>query len=59
VVTPAELGWCPVQGMFWCEKHRVYSLDQVKLVVVATYIENHQGAAPTVKQHLAGPPLKP
>src|SRR6202795_4764816 len=35
-----------------CEKHRVYTLEQVKPVVVAAYIENHSGAAPTVKQHL-------
>ncbi len=43
-----------IQQFFaWCEKHRIYSLDQLKPVVVATYIENHPGAAPTVKQHLA------
>lgn len=37
----------------WCERHRVYTLEQVKPVVVASYIENHPMAAPTVKQHLA------
>jgi integrase/recombinase XerD len=37
----------------WCEKHRVYTLEQVKPVVIAAYIENHPMAAPTVKQHLA------
>src|ERR1700719_502465 len=37
----------------WCEKHRVYTLEQVKPVVIASYIENHPMAAPTVKQHLA------
>src|SRR6202140_4215695 len=37
----------------WCEKHRVYTLEQVKPVVIASYIENHPMAPPTVKQHLA------
>jgi integrase/recombinase XerD len=41
------------QFFAWCEKHRVYTLEQVKPIVVASYIENHTGAAPTVKQHLA------
>ena len=29
------------------------TLDQIKPVVIAAYIEQHQAAAPTVKQHLA------
>jgi integrase/recombinase XerD len=37
----------------WCERHRVYTLEQVKPVVIAAYVENHPMAAPTVKQHLA------
>jgi len=41
------------QFFTWCEKHRVYTLEQVKPIVVASYIENRAGAAPTVKQHLA------
>jgi len=41
------------QFFAWCEKHRVYTLEQVKPIVVASYIENHSGAVPTVKQHLA------
>src|SRR5271154_4339108 len=41
------------QFFAWCEKHRVYSLEQIKPIDIASYIENHQGAAPTVKQHLA------
>jgi integrase/recombinase XerD len=41
------------QFFAWCEKHRVYTLDQMKPVVVAAYIEQHPMAAPTVKQHLA------
>jgi integrase/recombinase XerD len=41
------------QFFAWCEKHRVHTLPQVSPIVIATYIENHPGAAPTVKQHLA------
>ena len=41
------------QFFAWCEKHRVHTLEQISPIVIATYIENHQGAAPTVKQHLA------
>lgn len=37
----------------WCEKHRVRTLPEISPIVIATYIENHPGAAPTVKQHLA------
>jgi integrase/recombinase XerD len=39
------------QFFTWCEKHRVYTLEQVKPVVIAAYIENHPMAAPTMKQH--------
>src|SRR5580692_947840 len=41
------------QFFAWCEKHRVRTLPQISPIVIAAYIENHQGAAPTVKQHLA------
>ncbi len=41
------------QFFAWCEKHRIYTLEEVKPIVVAAYIENHPAAAPTVKQHLA------
>lgn len=41
------------QFFAWCEKHRVHTLDQMKPVVIAAYIEQHPMAAPTVKQHLA------
>src|SRR5258708_33779008 len=41
------------QFFAWCEHHRVYTLDQVKPIVVAADIENHQGPPPTVNQHLA------
>jgi len=41
------------QFFAWCEKHRIHTLEQVKPVVVAAYIEHHPASAPTVKQHLA------
>src|ERR1700679_2465202 len=41
------------QFFAWCELHRVYTLGEIKPIVIAGYIENHPGAAPTVKQHLA------
>jgi integrase/recombinase XerD len=41
------------QFFAWCEKYRVRTLPEISPVVIATYIENHPGAAPTVKQHLA------
>ena len=41
------------QFFAWCERHRVRTLDAVNPIVIATYIENHEGTAPTVKQHLA------
>jgi site-specific recombinase XerD len=37
----------------WCDKHRIQSIEQIKPVVIAAYIEQHAGSAPTVKQHLA------
>jgi len=41
------------QFFAWCERHRVRTLPEISPVVIAAYIENHPGAAPTVKQHLA------
>jgi integrase/recombinase XerD len=41
------------QFFAWCEKHRVRTLPQISPIVIATYIENHPSAPPTVKQHLA------
>src|SRR6266550_8245723 len=41
------------QFFAWCEKHHVQTLDQIKPVLIAAYIEHHPAAAPTVKQHLA------
>ena len=36
----------------WCEQRGI-SLAQLQPVIVAAYIEQHAGSAPTVKQHLA------
>jgi integrase len=36
-----------------CEARGIRSLDRIEPVVIAAYIESHQGSAPTVKQHLA------
>src|SRR5580704_15224032 len=41
------------QFFAWCEKHQVRTLEDIRPVVIAAYIENHPGAAPTIKQHLA------
>jgi integrase/recombinase XerD len=41
------------QFFAWCEKHHVQTLEQITPVAIAAYIEQHPGAAPTVKQHLA------
>jgi integrase/recombinase XerD len=41
------------QFFTWCELRRVRTLGEIKPIVIAAYIENHPGAAPTVKQHLA------
>lgn len=37
----------------WCETRGVKNLSGIEPILVATYIEAHPGAAPTVKQHLA------
>src|SRR5207247_8691888 len=34
-------------------KHGIQELHQIRPVVIASYIEQHPGAAPTIKQHLA------
>jgi site-specific recombinase XerD len=51
--TRAAYAEAVTQFFAWCEKHRVYTLEGVNPLVVAAYIENHPGAPPTVKQHLA------
>lgn len=37
----------------WCEGRGLRRLDQIEPRMVATYVEQHSGARPTVKQHLA------
>lgn len=51
--TRAAYGEAVSQFFMWCERHRVRTLEQISPIVIATYIENHPGAPPTVKQHLA------
>lgn len=41
------------QFFSWCENHGLRDLEQIRPVVIAAYIEQHEGSAPTVKQHLA------
>jgi integrase/recombinase XerD len=41
------------QFFAWCERHRITRLELLNPVVIATYIEQHTAAPPTVKQHLA------
>src|SRR5579883_3328521 len=36
----------------WCEQHQL-QLEDLNPAFIAAYIEQHRGAAPTVKQHLA------
>lgn len=38
--------------LHWCEGHGA-TLHDIKPVMIATYIKQHSGAVPTVKQHLA------
>jgi site-specific recombinase XerD len=40
------------QFLAWCHERRI-SLELIEPVVVATYIEQHPGSKPTVKQHIA------
>ncbi|MGH9342136.1 MAG: tyrosine-type recombinase/integrase [Terriglobia bacterium] len=51
--TRAAYAKAATQFFEWCEKRGTHELEQIKPVVIAAYIENHPGAAPTVKQHLA------
>jgi site-specific recombinase XerD len=51
--TRAAYAQAITQFFLWCEKHRVRTLDEIRPIVIAAYIENHPMAAPTVKQHLA------
>src|SRR3984885_2148490 len=51
--TRAAYAQAITQFFSWCEKHRVRTLEEIRPIVIAAYIENHPMAAPTVKQHLA------
>jgi integrase/recombinase XerD len=50
--TRAAYAHAVTEFLDWCEKRGI-ELAQIRPVVVAAYIEQHPGAAPTVKQHLA------
>ncbi len=41
------------QFFVWCDQNRIRSLEEIRPVVIAAYIETHMMAPPTVKQHLA------
>jgi hypothetical protein len=51
--TRAAYAQAVMQFFAWCEKHRIYTLEQINPIAIAGNIENHPAAAPTVKQHLA------
>jgi integrase/recombinase XerD len=51
--TRAAYAHAVAQFFAWCERHPIHSLEQIHPVLIATYIETHPAAAPTVKQHLA------
>jgi site-specific recombinase XerD len=50
--TRLAYGRAVAQFLTWCEE-RGAGLRDIKPVIVAAYIEQHPGAVPTVKQHLA------
>lgn len=50
--TRLAYGRAVAQFLNWCQE-RGAGLQEIKPVIVAAYIEQHPGAAPTVKQHLA------
>jgi len=51
--TRAAYAQAVLQFFRWCEARGMFDLDKIKPVVIAAYIEQHPGASPTVKQHLA------
>jgi integrase/recombinase XerD len=51
--TRAAYAQAVTQFFQWCEARGVRDLEKIKPVIIAAYIEQHPGAAPTVKQHLA------
>ncbi|MGA9996698.1 MAG: tyrosine-type recombinase/integrase [Pyrinomonadaceae bacterium] len=50
--TRLAYGRAVAQFLNWCEDQGV-GLQDIKPVIVAAYIEQHPGAVPTIKQHLA------
>lgn len=42
-----------LQFLSWCEERGIGSLQRIEPMTVAAYVEQHESAAPTVKQHLA------
>jgi site-specific recombinase XerD len=50
-----RLAYAQAIGQFfrWCDSRGFRSLDEIEPLVIAAYIEQHPGAKPTVKQHLA------
>ena len=51
--TRAAYAHAVAQFFRWCEGRGIHDLTQIRPVVIASYIETHTAAAPTVKQHLA------
>ena len=51
--TRAAYAQAVTQFFSWCESRSVKDLDKINPVLIAAYIEQHQGSPPTVKQHLA------
>src|SRR5437016_11595816 len=51
--TRAAYAEAVTQFFAWCERRGLHSLEAIRPVHIATYIELHPGSPPTVKQHLA------
>jgi site-specific recombinase XerD len=51
--TRAAYAQAVTQFFQWCEARGVRDVEKIKPVMIAVYIEQHPGSAPTVKQHLA------
>ncbi len=56
--TRAAYAQAVTQFFAFCEKHRVYKLENISPIVVASYIEKEpiRERAPSVKQHLGCDP---
>ncbi len=51
--TRAAYAHAILQFFQWCEERGLLDLPDIQPVIIAAYIEQHRGSAPTVKQHLA------